>query len=186
LTADAYVLEGNKLVLKSSTTSGILRMRYFIRPNRLVTTDSVGEITAINTTTHVVTVSVLPSTFITSVTYDLVKGKPGFDTLAMDQSVSAVGTNTLTFSTLPTGLAVGDFVCLAGESPVVQAPVELHPLTVQRTVVAGLAGLGDAKVKVAAEMAEQMKTMALSLLSPRIVNAPKVIVNRNGPGWKRR
>lgn len=178
-----YYLLGNKIVLAGSP-SGTMRVSYYQRPNRVVATTAVGEITAINTSTRVVTVSTVPSTFTTSLSYDFVKGKPGFDTLGKDFSASAVGASSVTFSsTLPTGLAVGDFVCLAQETPVAQLPVELHSLLAQRVSATILHALGDPKAKAAYELAADMEKRLLKILSPRTEGSNRYVMNRYGVGW---
>lgn len=185
--AGGFYLQGNKIILVGSST-GTLRATYYERPNRVVATSAVGEITAINTGTKEVTVSgTCPSTFTTSVSYDFVKGKPGFDTLGKDYSASAVGASSVTFSsTLPTDLAVGDFVCLAQETPIAQIPVELHPLLAQRVAATILQALGDPKAKVAYDVAADMERRALKVLTPRTEGSSRYVVNRNGVGWGNR
>lgn len=183
--AVGYRFNGNyvTLVPTPASTSGTLRLSYFMRPSRLVGTSAVGLISAINTSTGVVTCNI-PSTFTTSERFDLVKGKSGFECLAIDLTASAVGGASITFSAadLPSGLAVGDYVCLAGESPIPQVPVELHPLLSQRVVCRVLEALGDPKLAVAEATSARLMNTARSLLSPRDQGARRVIVNPYGPG----
>lgn len=182
--AGSFYLRGNKIVLIGSGTTGTLRVSFYQRPNRVVTTSSVGEITAINTGTQTVTVSgTCPSTFTTSVSYDFVKGKPGFDTLGQDLTASAVGASSVTFSaTLPTDLAVGDFVCLAQETPISQIPVETHPLLAQRVAATIQHALGDDKAENAFKVAYDMEKRILKLLAPRTEGSNRYVVNRYGVG----
>lgn len=182
-----YMFEGNTIELTSTQITGTLRQTYFMRPNRLVATTAVGLISAINTGTGVITCNV-PSTFTTSERFDFVKGTPGFECLAIDKTPSAVGGASITFSTsdLPSGLAVGDYVCLAGESPIPQIPVELHPFLSQRIVVRALEALGDPKAAVAEKTADRLRARAVSLIAPRDQGARRVIINRNGPGIRGR
>lgn len=188
---NGYKLQNNSVVLVpgASGSSDTLRLTYFQRPNRLVATSAVGEITAINTATRVVTCSNVPTTFTTSETYDLVKGTPGFENHAIDQAVSASVTGasgTVTFSsTLPEDLAVGDFVCLAGESPVPQVPVELHPLLNQRVAFKVQEALGDPKAGLAKQVCDEMKKNVMTLLTPRSEGSARLIINRYGPGFGR-
>lgn len=182
-----YVFDGNSLVLTDSTLTGTLRQTYFMRPNRLVATSAVGLITAINTGTGVVTCNI-PATFTTSERYDFVKGTPGFECSAIDLTASAVGGSTITFTAgdLPSSLAVGDYVCLAGESPIPQIPVELHPFLSQRVVVRALSAIGDAKREFAQQDADRLRARAVSLISPRDQGGKRPIINRFGPGFRGR
>ena len=182
-----YAFDGNYVALYPSPPSGgTLRLPYFARPNRLVATSAVGLISAINTGSGVVTLSAsCPSTFSTSETFDLVKGKQSFETLALDLTASAVGASSVTFTpaNLPSALAVGDYVCLSQESPIPQVPVELHGLLAQRIVVRALEALGDGKVVKAEATAERMKKAVTGLLANRSQGSSRYVLNKNGPGW---
>lgn len=185
--AAGYYLRGNNLVLTGAISGDTLRIAYYQRPSRVVATTAVGEITVINTGTGELTLaSAVPSTFTTGVTYDLVKAKPGFDTLGKDFTASAVGASSVTVSgTLPTGLAVGDFLCLSQETPVPQIPVEMHALLAQRVAATVLHSLGDDKAKPADKRLEQMEKQILKVISPRSEGTSRVVVNRYGVGRPR-
>lgn len=187
----AYKVEGNYLVLvpAPSTTSGTLRIKYHARPNRLVATDAVGEITVVDAATKTVTVgSTLPATFSSTTTYDLVRGGPHFDCLAIDEPVASITSNSITFTNaLPSALQVGDFVCLAGESPIPQLPVSLHDILVVRTVGTYLFSIGELNAAGAAEaMCERKKKAAIGRMKPRTQGSPRVVINPYGPGYRGR
>lgn len=185
-----YYLKGNSVVLvPTPSAAGTLRLTYFQRPNRLVEATAVGEISAINTATRQVTISgsSLPATFTASALFDLVKGTPGFECHGIDRAVSGIVGTILTFSaTLPTGLAVGDFVCLAGDTPIPQIPVELHPLLAQRVTYLCLRAQKDPGSADALDAVLRMREDAVKLLTPRVADAPEYVINRHGPGWGRR
>lgn len=182
-----YSLQGDDVIFSPiPSAADTVRLTYFRRPSSLVATTAVGTITAINTGTKVVTCNV-PVTFTTAVTYDFVRAQPPFKILGQDLAVTAVGGATVTFTaTLPTGLAVGDYVTLAGESAVPQIPVELHPLLSQRVVYKCLEALGDDKSVLAEQASDKMRMDLLTLLTPRVEGASRPIVNYNGPGFRRR
>ncbi len=186
-----YKFEGNYITVVGtpSSTGGTLRQNYYMRPNRLVATSAVGQVSSFDTGTGVVTfASTRPSTFTTSERYDFVKGTPGFECLAIDKSISGTGGSTVTFSTsdLPSSLAVGDYVCLAGESPIPQVPVELHPFLSQRIVCRALDAIGDPKASKAEAVADRLRARAISLLAQRDESARRPIINPYGPGWRSR
>lgn len=185
-----YMFEGNNLVLLPSPTSaGTLRLTYFLRPSALVLPAATATISSINAGRTVITTSAtIPTTFLTSSTFDVVDNSPGFTTLVTDNAASGtVSGTTITLGTaLPTTVSAGDYVCLAGESPVPQIPVELHSLLAQRVVVKCLEALGDKNVSIAKAMCDESRRMAVTLLSPRAENSPRVIVQRSGPGFRRR
>lgn len=179
-----YYLEGNSVVLTGALT-GSLRLSYFRRMGRIVEASEVGEIESLDATAGTVTLVSKPSAFTEAKSYDFVQGSPHFDTLAVEQSAT-IASNVLAFAEgLPEGLAVGDYVALAGETPVCQAPLELHGVLVQRAVVKVLQAKGDPKARDAADDLQQMRDDALSLITPRVEAAPVVIVNHFGPGWGR-
>jgi hypothetical protein len=175
-----YYLEGNKIVFVGTPPSTTLRVTYYQRPNRVVATTAVGEVTAIAGNT--ITIAAAPSTFLTTVTYDFVKGKPGFDTLGKDFAVSAAGTSMVFTSTVPTDLAVGDYICLSQETPIPQIPVELHPLLAQRVAATVLQALGDPKAQGTYQVAADMEKRILKVLQPRTDGSARVIVNKYGVG----
>jgi hypothetical protein len=185
--ATGYYLQDTQLVLISPAASGqTLRMLYFRRPNRVVAESQCGRITAISGNAVTIDSADVPTDFDTSATFDFIKATPGFDTLAMDQTISAIntGTGVMTFvSTPPATLRVGDYVALAGTSPIPQIPVELHPLLAQRVVVKVLEADGDPKLPMAQRALEEQRASALTLLTPRTQGDAQYLINFNGPGF---
>jgi hypothetical protein len=180
-----YYLQGDDLVfVPTPGSAATIRITYFRRPSALVATSAVFTITEKGTSS--VLADTVPATFSTSETFDIVRCKPPFSILYQDLTVNTVGAHSITLATtVPTDVAVGDYVCLAGESPVAQVPVELHPLLSQRTVYKCLEALGDEKAAVAEASADKMRADALTLLTPRVEGASRPIVNFYGPGFRR-
>lgn len=181
-----FYFEGNQLVFYRAPPSGTLRFTYPRRLSELVLVASVGVITDISTLGGQVAISAAPSDFATSAAnYDFVKATPHFDILAMDKSATRSST-TMTFSAadLPTGLAVGDYVCQAGESAVCQAPLELHDVLALRVAMTYSSGKNDAVVERLAPLLKEALANAAHLLNPRST-AEAVLINPNSPGWQR-
>jgi hypothetical protein len=183
-----YVFQNNSIKLLGNPTAGqLLRMMYFLRPGILVEETACGLITAINTGTKTVTVSDAPTTFTNTVLYDFIRGTQGFDTLAMDQAATVSGTNLTFSSALPDGLAVGDYVALATQSPIPQVPIEALPFLAQRTVVKVLEAIGDPKLPAAnASLVELKNKMVSQIVTPRDEGTMRFATNFNGPGWNGR
>lgn len=186
-TPEGYFFRGNNVVLWPTPSSTLsLRLFYFIRPNRVV---ALTETTTVATSpgSGAVTIAAAPSGFSAGATsYDIIKPTaPGFECRAIDQSATRSST-TLTFSATPTGLVVGDYVALAGETPVPQIPAELHPLLAQRVVVRALQALGAPQSAEAEATAERMRLAAHGLLSPRSEGSARYVVPTSGPGFRRR
>lgn len=182
----AFYAKRNSIVLVPTPGAGVnMRQEYFLRPSSLVYDDQAGEITNINTGTNTVTLASMPLDFVTGATYDFISARePSFDLLGMDYTGTVSG-STLIFSSLPTGLAVGDYVAFSGQSPIPQIPVELHALLSQRTVYKVLEASGDPKASVAEAACERERTRALEFLTPRSQGDGRFVINYHGPGWRR-
>lgn len=193
-TAGDCYLEGNELVLYSDPGVITIRITYNRRLSELVLSTSARAITIISNKT--VTIAAAPSTFTSRTTMDLVKATPHFDTYGIDLACSSIGSSatTITFTnTLPTSLAVGDYVCLPGETPVCNAPWELHDVLVHKAAYTWLAERGDNRAGSVAKVlwgekddgSDGMEAEALSLLTPRVETNSKPLINFNAPGWSR-
>lgn len=178
-------LRANKVVLSPGPVPSLgqtLRMYYFNRRNTLVQETAAGRIDAIDTNTNTITLSNVPTTFSISSQYDFIKSKPGFENLAEDRTPTAINGTLFTFASLPSGLVVGDYLALSGESPIVQIPVEFQPVLAQRVIVRILEAIGDTTgVQVARTKLVELEKNTLDLISPRVDGNPKKIVNIYGP-----
>lgn len=180
---------GATLVLVPTPTSaGTLRLRYMQRLSRIVPEEESGLITAINTGTNTVSVETLPTAIVTGSICDLVRGTPPFDNPSIDLTAIVSGLD-ITFTALPSDLTVGDYVSLAGETPIPQVTPELHPLLAKRVALASQGGTGDPAAGALAKEVKDLTKAALELLTPRVTNSVQRIINPRGPGrfsrWRR-
>lgn len=178
----AFYLKMNKVCLypTPNATTGTLRLYYYLAPGSLVETTDAAQISTIDTGTGVVTFSSLPSAWSTADYFDFIRRTGGAEPLSIDQMASNVSSTTMTFASLPTGLAVGDWVALAAETPIPALPLELRPVLAQATAVRigdsmQLPGLDSARKT----LDEELKAASI-LLTPRVTGAPKKVVQRNG------
>jgi hypothetical protein len=177
-----FYIEGNNVVLYPAVTqnpNATLRLNYFIRPNQLVDVTACAQILSVNLATNQITCSAIPANFSILNTFDIVKANPGFDCTAIDQSATSVSSGVITFtSALPSNISPGDYVCLAGQSCVVQVPVELQPLLYQYVIIRLLSAQGDhTALKEAMSELEQLERNASVLLAPRVQGSVKRVVN---------
>lgn len=169
----------------SVPTQYSLRMKIKRRPNTLTESLNCGQITQINTLTKVVTLANADTTWTTATTFDVIPNSPQFTSRVDDQAITALsvpvgGPYTLTFSSIPTGLIVGDWVCPATFSPIPQIPFDMFPLLAQRGAIKTLESLGDTQnLQVAERRYQDMAIDFARTVSPRIDGTPKKIVNRN-------
>lgn len=195
-TAGDCYLEGNELVFYQDPGALTARVTYNRRLSELVLLASARAITAINTGTRTITIAAAPAGFTGRTTMDLVKGSPHFDTYGIDLACTSIGSGALTITfaaTLPTSLAVGDYVAAPGESPVCNAPWELHDVLVHKAAYSWLAERGDSRAKSLAVLLwgedgtgrTGMEADAMSLLTPRVQTDSQPLVNFNAPGWGR-
>ncbi len=69
---------------------------------------------------------------------------------------------------------MGDYICKMDKSPLIQLPVELHSLLVQRVVCAVMETFNYAQRLAAAEATyARMEEAALKLITPRVDGSPK-------------
>jgi hypothetical protein len=180
-----FTVEGDSIKLLPTPNSSDLSIifYYLLKPSYLVATTSAGAITAINTTSGVVTIGTAVTAFTTGATMDLVDGKSGCSVLAEDIVNTNVSSTAITFAAadLPSGLAVGDYVCLSNQSPVFQMPDEFHQSLVQAVICRILEALGDSEMyAISAARLVKMLDVAQQLLSPRVESEIPVVLDRFG------
>lgn len=177
---NGFYLEGNNVIVypTPTTTQNLLRLSYACRPNSLVDVSACGQVQSINTALNQITLVSVPGTFSTSTPLDFINALPGFSWAAQDQTPTSIVGNVLTFaSALPATLLVGDWICLSGQSCVMQVPVELQPLLTQYVVVRVLAAQGDEQaLQAAIAELEKLETNALLLIQPRVQGKPRRVV----------
>lgn len=159
-----YVRNASVVLLPTPDAAGTLHMPYYSRPNTLVATSSAWQVTAIAGEEMTLSAASCPATV------DVVRGTPGFETLASDTAVTTVSASVRSFTSTTAaavGVAVGDWLCTAGESPVVQAPLELHGLLAARTVRRVLKAAGDVRWQDYEADVAELTALAQQWLSPR-------------------
>ena len=178
-----YYLQDNKIIFNPapSNSGDSLRVYYYRRPSNLVQLSESGKITNIDGLT--VTIDTVQSSWTTSNTFDFTRGKGMFQSLGDDLSISALPTtSSLTFSdTLPTDLAVGDYVSLAGTSPIAQIPYESHHVLAQLGAIKINEALGDMQgMQMAESKYKQLLDNMIKSINSRVDGSPKKVANRNG------
>jgi hypothetical protein len=183
-----YYVQGGLIgyINRSNFNSPVtLRMTYFLRPSRLALAASVAKVLSFNPATQTVVLDAAPAGYAGNLSWDIIRAGPNYEMLTWDEPGALAGT-TITFSgTLPTELAVGDWVAIPGISPVPQLPVEMHPLLAQRLAVKFLEAQGESEqLQAAAAVAARMEKDVETLLSPRMAGEPRKVMPRDGV-WRR-
>jgi hypothetical protein len=164
-----YYMVRNSIELSSDYTANTLRMKYFGRPNKLVLETACAQVLSIDSSTQV-TVSSLPTSYSTGSLCDFVQNNNPYDLLDYDSAIVGISGTSVSFASLPNGLAVGDWLCLAEQAPVPMVPEELHPVLVQSALVAALSSKKDKALDFEAKLLERIKQDAVRMLDPRVEN----------------
>lgn len=176
----AFYVSGDDIIVypTPTTTQDSLRVYYSARPSRLVPDDECAAITAINTATKTVTITI-PTGWTTANTFDLVKGTGRFQPLGVDLTATSVTGGEIVFTnTLPTTLAVGDYVTLAQETCLAPIPPEGHVALVQAAVTSALESIGNPLSDKSAAKAQALLVAFKAVLSTRVEGAPKALGRR--------
>jgi hypothetical protein len=153
----------------SSQNYKSLRLRFVRMPNTLVQEAACGQITAI--VGNIVTVSNLPTTFTTTATYDIIANVPQmFVSRGDDLTITTIVGSNITFTALPPSVQLGDWVCLAMQSPIPQIPFKPgFQFLLQLSAAKCLEIHGDAQgFNVAMSQAADMKDLFISVITPRV------------------
>ncbi len=184
-TPSAYYIENNSLILfpTPATTTGTLRVRYFQRPSRLEQTINCAQIASIDALANTVTVASVPSTWTTGTIIDFVQQITPHRPYAIDQSITGVAGTTISFTSLPSGLIVGDWLALAEYTPIPEVPFEFLPVLAQMTVVKALEATSDHEGMQAAQAKlDAYMRAALMLMTPRNQSGVKKVMS-NWRSW---
>lgn len=173
-----------KLVPKVPTQIQALRLQkwYRIAVSSMVLSDAAMLVQSVSDPD--VIVSSVPDGYEAGVLVDFIQGESGCSILGMDAAITNVSGTTITFAadTIPLTLQAGDWISLAGTSPVVtmipnEAESLIQTLGAQR--ILKILGDSEGAKDLTEDMQEEMKYL-LQMLQPRIDGEPIVIINRNG------
>lgn len=189
---DGFIVAGDELIIipAPSASSGALELWYFERPNELVLTELVGEITAMNASGSD-TIFTVDTDLTTSVAangrVDFLSTKSPFLLWASDVVASAVTTTTITVPTADVSdeagniqPQIGDYLCPAQTANIPQIPSEFHPILTQMVACRILEGLGDLqKLQAATSKLTEMRRQAFQLIANRVESELEPVVNSN-------
>lgn len=185
-----YVMNnGIRLLNRFSLAANSVRVYFYLRPASLVPSDQAARVVSVSGST--LTLDSVPAGFTSGALYDVVQSRSPFGTLVWDATGTISG-NVLTLSSgyqspgdALSGLSAvqaGDAVSLAGQTPVVQLPLELQPALSQATVCRCLEAIGDREGLAAAYTRyQQMRKIGLDLIGNRADTSPNFIVPSYSP-----
>lgn len=185
-TGQVYI-QNNKLVIIGAAPQSLasIRMYFYLSPSEVVRENETGTITSIDTVSGIVTVDNFPTKFSNTTTFDFVSSRNPNNVVSFD--VDAVSTDSVTKSAtfslddLPSDLKVGDYLCVAEETPVPQIPSELHPILAQRVAIYCLESLNDTEgITNAQRKLIEGEKATWDLVDNRIEGANQKMNNRHG------
>lgn len=163
-----------------NATGYTLRMKQLRRPNSLVSSLYCGQIISISGPN--LQLSYLDPSWTTSTTFDIIQNFPQFTSIADGATITGMGGTTITLSSVPSGIAVGMYVCPAGTTCIPQIPYEMYPLLIEYAICSMTASLGDSQgYGIHEKIVAKQRQDFIDLIEPRSQLGTKKIVNRNQP-----
>lgn len=180
-----FTVEGDsvKLLPTPNSTDLSIVFYYLLKPSYLVPVADAGVISAVDTVTGVITISSAITGFTTGASMDIVDYKSGCSVKAEDiVNTNVAGTSiTFTAADLPDDIAVGDYLTLSNQTPVVQLPDEFHQCLSQAVICRVLEALGDSEMyAIAVSRLDKKIEAAQQLLTPRVESELPVVIDRFG------
>lgn len=144
-TPRGFVVDGTHIRLipdRSPSYSGQLEWNFFMRPGAIVLATEARQVTAV-ATPSVTLASAVPSSWTEANTFDIHSKHSGSDYKAVERAASVVSGTTITFTSAIDGsvfgekaVAVGDWVCLEGETALPGVPPEWFSIVARAAAMA--------------------------------------------------
>lgn len=192
-----FYLRNDKVIISPDVVkdSYVIRMFFYMRPNKLVTNDraaivasiadSTQIIDAVSTSVKIFSFSSMPKHFVSGMSVDITSHVS--PNKILDFSISPVAINltlktiTIKSSDLQETISVGDYFTSAEETIVPNLPTEYHPIVAQRTARACLEAMNDdSGYAKATSKLQEMEKSVLKIVTNRVEGSPKKIRQRNG------
>lgn len=179
-----FRFQGDRIVIVGAPDPGyIIRVWWFLPPSKPVLASAAGVIQSI-VGDDITLTATPPDTFVPNALFDLIDKDGMSQCIAIDQEATNVSGNTVSFATGTVStldLRPGDYLALAGESPVLQVPQTAMPFL--RTLVAyeALLSISDSEASDRLEKllkAEEKELLALQ--ANRADGEPTILINMNG------
>lgn len=189
-----WYFDGGNVVLLPRGTDGTVRFRYYVRPSAMtVAADDYVRVnsTVINAASIDLNLSGSAPEPTPDTLLDVVSNRGSHNVCVIDQPTSADLFIVIPNSALLGPVSAGDYLVLAGFTPVVPLPEELFAALVHQTTAALLRALGyDSESGAQTAFAEKALAGAQTLLAPRsegnVLRRVGGIRAAIGQGWRRK
>jgi len=177
-TSYGYYPIGNYIQILPKPIVGFARLWHIKRTSDLVLTTAAAQVTAV--ASNVISVSSVPSTFQVGTILDACGDQPPFNILGT-QTITGISGTDITLDAAVTGLTIGDWLALEGQTPIPQIPVEFRILLAWRVVALAweLQGYME-KAQAAQKRLAAYIEDTFGLITPRISADTKIINPVNG------
>lgn len=165
---------------KPNSASGQVRVRYYQRPSLLAQTIDCSQIIEVDSANSTVKVRLYPSSWSSGLLVDFISNNAPYTPYAVDYSLSSIAVpdisseTLLTFAALPMdkdgnlAVKIGDWVALAGYTPMPEIMPEFFPSLAQATALRLMLATGDYEgAKGAKDELKEMLATAIRLITPR-------------------
>lgn len=176
--ADAFgfTIRNSQIIVKKKPESAKVRINYFIRPNKLVLPVAARKIESVNAQS--ITANACCK-FLEGENFDIINSQPIFEHKAIDIPAT-LHQDTKRLINVESVTSIGDWISLAGTSPVPQIPLEFFPILAQSVAVTVLEALGFSDKAAAAERKlEKMEKDIVNIITPRVDGSRRRIINKN-------
>lgn len=166
------------------STGEILRLYYYMRPGELVLEASAATVSDVTGELQsVISMSGVPGTWSEGDEVDIIGGTGGFPTLHMEEELGdLLGSLVVTLPVDENQAQVGDWVALAGQSPIPQIPDVAFPLLTLRTAAIACEVTKDTQgASVQSQLADRAEAKMAQLLQMRIDGEPKIVTPEYSP-----
>lgn len=175
---NAFYLKNNKIVLDrtpNAANSRSLRIWYALRPAKFVETSEAAQVASFDAGAGTITVGTIPSAWATGDAFDISRQDGGLEPLALDSVSTLVSGSTITLSSIPSDLRVGDWVSINDETPLCFMPPEFRQVLAQFVAARMKRSLKTEDAKDATKTAEMMLESLRKSLEPRMAGARKFV-----------
>lgn len=185
LSPASFYFQNNDVIIypTPNTTQGTVRQRYYQRPSRLEQTSNCAQVTSFDAVGLTVTCGGgVPSTWASGTVLDFIPQAIPYTPYGLDSASIGVSGSVISFSALPSAIAVGDWVAPAEYTPIPEVPFEFFAVLAQATACKALEAVGDLQnLGFAQQKLQAYFEAAVKLLTPRDQNATKKVVSN----WRR-
>lgn len=179
--------------------AGNLRLYYYLRPGKLVTTLEAAQVTAVDLVLNTITVNAIPSGWAVGSVVDIIGHKSGFDVKDVSNTITNITGLVITLSNalplkqdLTSSVVVNNWITLEDTSPIPQMPVEFFQYLAEAATAYIMESLGDSEGYTRSQQRmQQMLHNAQKIISPRVDGQSKKLVPRRNRGsntfanWRR-